>query len=298
MSQIFLSHCEQRPGPASTLGDATERALEAGWEAGRTAWPQVIVPAPLFVQYVAERIAPFADEPALLTMLAQLHLTDLYVACACALGNEPALRCFEQAFMIQVPSFLVRLRVQPAFVEDVRQELHLRLFVVQSASKLGIASYTGRGRLANWLRAVAVRCAIDMLRIKDEQHERDDNIAERITAVSDDPLIDGLKRRFGAEFKRTLEECLIALPADQRNMLRHYYVKGFTTTELGALFNMNQSSASRRLTSIRESLVSETQRRLRTRLKLSESDFSELAALVQSQLNLSLSRILKQPEAS
>ena len=34
-------------------------------------------------------------------------------------------------------------------------------------------------------------------------------------------------------------------------------------------------------------------RRLRARLKLSESDFSELAHLVQSQLNLSLSRILK-----
>ena len=296
LSQIFSSHCDPQPAPALSLGEATERALEAGWETGRAVWPEAIVSAPLFVQHLAERIGLFADEETLLTTLAQLHLSDLYLTCACAHGSEPALRYFERTFMRQVPSFLVRLRLQPSFVEDVAQELHLRLFVVHESTEFrapGIAAYTGRGRLVNWLRAVAVRRAIDMLRIKDEQHERDGNIAERITAVSDDPVLDGLKRRFGAEFKHTLEECLSALPPDQRNLLRHYYVKGFTTTELGALFNLNQSNVSRRLSSIRESLLFETQRRLRARLKLSESDFSELAHLVQSQLNLSLSRILK-----
>ena len=102
-----------------------------------------------------------------------------------------------------------------------------------------------------------------------------------------------MKSRYGSEFKRALEQAIAALTGKQRNLLRHYYVKGFTTGQIGALFNINQSNASRRLSIVRETLLGQTRRILRERLKLTESDLTDLAALVQSQLNLSLSRILK-----
>lgn len=295
LGPIFLSHVSASQSEAPLFGPVAEQVLTEAWEAGRAAWPDVTLPAPLFVQHLAERCDPIASESELADALGQLHISDLYLACACLHQIAGALQHMDREFIGRVPAFVARLRLQPSFIQDVQQELCKSLLVWAGEAPPRIATYGGRGQLVSWLGAVAVRTAISMGRKKDEQAERVPDLAEHIPAVASDPTLDAVKRRYGVEFKAALEASIAALTGEQRNLLRHYYVKGFTTAQLGALFNMNQSSASRKLSAIREQLLAETRQRLRESLKLGDSDFRELAGLVQSQLNLSLSRLLSDP---
>lgn len=300
LCEIFKSHLPHKHREVLQPTEVLELRLEACWEVGRGAWQGLQVPAPLFTQYLAEHVdcsAEACSEPAILAALDPLCLEDLYLACACVHQIGDALQMFERNYISRIPSFLSRLHLQPSKVEDIQQGVRERLLVGRGDTPPKLATYKGHGRLTSWVGAVAVRTAHNENRSKDEQNERAANIAERLSDMSADPALESMKRRYGAEFKQVLQEVIGGLSAEQRNLLRYYYVKGLTTTQIGALFNMNQSSASRRLSSLRETILSTTKRLLRERLKLTESDFSDLAELVQSQINLSLSRLLSQPES-
>ncbi len=264
------------------------------WASGRAAQPGLTVPIPLFIQHLAERCGEATELTALLKDLSDLHAADLYLACACTYGLAGAALRFDKVVIGRVPAFIGHMKLQESFVDDLKQELRKKLLTTEGEKLPGIAAYAGRGELANWVRVAAVRAAISLRRGRDEQAERDDGTrAERVLDIAADPALEVMKHRYGATFKQILQEVIAGLTSEQRNLLRLYYVDGMTTGEIAALFGLNQSNASRRLTSIRETILFETRRRLREHLKLSQSAFEELTQMVQSQLGLSLSRILK-----
>ncbi|HEU4539332.1 MAG TPA: hypothetical protein VFS00_34665, partial [Polyangiaceae bacterium] len=71
------------------LGSALRSALAAA----RAAWPDLDVPAGPFVRFVAGKL-PRGEPPA--RSLAALRTTDLYLACACCLGDARAFAHFER----------------------------------------------------------------------------------------------------------------------------------------------------------------------------------------------------------
>lgn len=294
----FLPHVQ--PALQATLSSDAALAktlhtqLEEAWQQGKTAWPSLAVPMPLFVQHLAERTRQAASWADLSAELGGLSVTGLYLACACTHGIGDALQRFDQAVIQRIPAFLSSLRVTNAFAEDVQQEVRRKLLVAVDDSPPGIAAYSGRGELANWVRAVAVRTALSIRRNKNEQNERDDgSIAERMAEYSADPVMESMKRRYGPVFKRVMQQIIAGLPAESRTLLRMYYVDGVPTTQLGVLFGLNQSSMSRKLIGIRGEMFQAAKRQLKGELRLSDTAFEEISALVQSQLDLSLSRILK-----
>lgn len=296
LCDVFAAHAA--PDTLSTLvrdhSDELEPVLEQLLDTARTAWPRLAVPAPLFIQHLAERASAAGSCEELLQGLRALAAPSLYLTCGCTYGFEEALRSFDSQLMHRVPVFVSHLRLPAAYVEDVQQELRHKLLVSAGAKPPGIAAYGGRGELANFVRAAAVRAAISGRRSKDEQSERDDgSLAERMAGYTADPALESLKQRYLVEFKEAISAAIAQLPTEQRNLLRLFYVDGITTVQLGAMFGVNQSSTSRRLTAARNAILEETKRSLRSRLKLSESSFKELSQLVQSQLDLSLSRLLK-----
>lgn len=296
LCDVFATHAAS--GALSTLvrdnSDELEPVLDQLLDAGRAAWPRLSVPAPLFVQYIGERISTAGSCEEVIQALRALAAPSLYLTCGCTYGIEEALHDFEAHLMRRVPAFVSHLRLPAAYVEDVQQELRQKLLVCVGDKPPGIAAYGGRGELANFVRAAAVRAAISGRRNKNEQSERDDgSLAERMAGSTEDPALESLKRRYLTEFKEAISAAIAQLSTEQRNLLRLFYVDGITTVQLGAMFGVNQSSTSRRLTAARSAILEETKRSLRSRLKLSESSFQELSRLVQSQLDLSLSRLLK-----
>ena len=68
---------------------------------------------------------------------------------------------------------------------------------------------------------------------------------------------------------------------------------GLRTAQIATLFHVDRSTIKRRLAGCREQLLAQTQRHLRDKLGLSPTEFESLAGLVQSQLQLSVERLLK-----
>ena len=70
------------------------------------------------------------------------------------IGEDLALAHFERLFLPAVDGYVGRLGLADAVVDDVRQELRIRLLVGEDPR---IGQYSGRGPLAAWVRMAAIR---------------------------------------------------------------------------------------------------------------------------------------------
>ena len=104
-------------------------------------------------------------------------------------------------FMPALSDYLGRSEALTSFGDDVKQRVRERLFVPREGVLPRIASYTGRGPLAGWLRILATRTAIDARRAQQRAagHASDDGLC-RVAAASPDPELGYLKGRYAREF--------------------------------------------------------------------------------------------------
>jgi len=266
-------------GPAAL--DARLREMHAG---ARRTWPAFSVEAADFVRYAAERLDVKAglDEA-----LAALRASDLYLACGCARGDPGALRAFGDKVLSQVPRFLAGLAASRSRCDEVAQELRAELLVRSPGAIPRIADYSGRGDLASWLRVVAIRSA---LRLRREQTKLagDPESAGRPIFDPVDPELDYLKLRYRADYERAFQGALSKLSKRERLYLRLHYVDGLSLDKLGGLYRVHRSTIARRLAAHRQKLYETTRELLRERLRVSDSEFESLLALVRSQLAVSI----------
>src|SRR5262245_61494435 len=76
------------------------------------------------------------------------HGPDLCLAAACAVGLPCALSVLESAFLSQVPQYVARICRETDRVEEIRQDLRVRMLVGPPPR---IATYAGAGPLATFL---------------------------------------------------------------------------------------------------------------------------------------------------
>ena len=75
----------------------------------------------------------------------------------------------------------------------------------------------------------------------------------------------------------------------------HISSTGLTVEAIGKVYGVSHSTVSRWLAKAREAVIPETQRVLRDEMRLSPAEFDSVAGLVVSQLDLSVSRLLRHP---
>ncbi len=275
------------PGaPAAADPAPPVRAL---WEGARAAWPGVEVPLAAFASYLAARRteqAPPAE-----------RACELYLACACASGSPAALAVFEQRFLSHVPAFLGRLALPDSTLAEVKQLLRAKLFISAGPGPAKIAEYAGQGALLGWLRVVAMRTAISLLRQRSDQPLADLGGDDQVMAATEDPELTYLRGRYQSEFKEAFAAALAQLKSEQRNLLRLHLVEGMNIDKLGVMFQIHRATAARWLHSAREAVFTETRRLLQERLRLSPAEFDSLVRVLRSQLDLSVARLLVEPPA-
>lgn len=301
LAVIFFRHAA-RPGSGWAGMEALEAALQEAVAAARAAWPELTMDAGAFVGYLAARL-PEGEEP--VAAVRAVHAADLYLACACGAGDRVALARFDRDFLSPVDRYVAGVDSSPAFADEVWQRLRERLLVgapvrgagdnAAAVSPARMADYSGRGALAGWLRVAALRLALNLRR--DEGGHRiaaqESEGLEALAASSQPgPELLHLKARYQEEFAAAVRAALAALPAEQRALLRLYFIEDMSLEALGALYRVHLSTISRRLGRAREEVSRETCRILEQRLGLSGSEFASVAQLVMSQLNLSISRLL------
>ena len=185
-------------------------ATDDAYAAAQAAWPGIELARDEYERWVRERAGK---------SLEGLRTDELYLSCVCARGDSRAIAAFEARFFGGVTAAVSRFGVQ---LDDIKQDLRERLFVGTSQGRPKISEYKGRGGLDRWVRAVAVRVALNATRAKKNQ--------AHVTLGDDDFLPGGdvelahLKATYRAEFKRAFSEALAALEPELQTYLRLYYL--------------------------------------------------------------------------
>jgi RNA polymerase sigma-70 factor (ECF subfamily) len=220
------------------------------------------------------------------------NTADLVLAWAAARGDRTALRQVDGLIAAIAPA-LRGIDGTPDFVDEVSQAVRVRLLVAaEPGSDPRIAAYRGRGPLGAWIRAAAMRVAIDRKRSAAPALAGADLLGDLVSGEPD-PALRHLKTLHRADFQQALADALAALPDRQRAVLRLHHVDGLRLAEIGRLYGVHESTVSRWVTRAAEEVADQTRRRLTDRLSLSGSSVDSLARLVRSQLDLSIARILR-----
>jgi RNA polymerase sigma-70 factor len=292
LAVTFLAHAKVRFVPPVESA-ALEGVLMHAWETARAQWPAVTLPAEPFVRHLAERLPEASPDSPIEPLLAQLSLAELYLACACLRGVPAAIELFERNYLAKLPGLLRGPKQPEAMIDDICQLARVKLLVSTPEGEPKIAEYTGRGALLSWVRVTAVRIAIKLQASEKPSSEQDaDTVFEVLPAPGVDAELDLIKRRYHTDFRQAVREAFADLSADERHLLRLYFVDQLSMYELASLFRVNQSTVSRWLKSARQEVYEETRRRLQERLGLSTRDFKSFLAVLDSQLELSISQLL------
>lgn len=250
----------------------------------RAHWPEITAVAEhAFAEHLRERLTAAGGA------LDDLRAADLYLAFACARGDKHALRCFERQYLGPLDRALARFGGGPGFVDDVTQQLRVRLLVGPPPR---IAEYNGRGSLEAWVRIAAVRLAVDLKRrVHPTVSDEDSGVA--VLASAGDPELEVIKARFQDDFRVVLREAFGALDATQRRLLRFYVVDRMNIGEIGAVVGLSRATVARRIADCRTAILEDTKQRLKARLGVKPSELSSLIRMAQSQLDMSLSKLLR-----
>jgi RNA polymerase sigma-70 factor (ECF subfamily) len=262
-------------------------ALEAKVSAAQNAWPDIVLPPETFAAYLAERIA--VDDEAC-RGLAQIRERDLYIACAALAGVPRALELFDRMFLSRISGFISWIDRSPTFTNEVTQTLRVRLLMPSESGRGKLSQYSGRGALDSWLCAAATRTALSLVRAPRAAMVPQDELD--ILAASHDPEMEMLRRQHREAFRAAVQQALRALDPRQRTVLRLHYLEHATFARIGGMFQVHETTAMRWVTQAKKAISKQVQLILRQRLKLSQNGLNSLAQLMQSELEVSLARLL------
>ncbi len=269
----------------ASAGDDVAVELAEVITRARAEVPEVALDPSAFAGYLAERVTfDSRGRP----VLRSLHAGDLWIAFGCVSGHPGALAVFEVRFVREIRSAL-RRSFEPGLAEDAEAQLLEKLVLVADDASPRLASYAGRGALLGWLRAAAIRCAIDRMRARREVPVDPHAVGELAGAV--DPLLASLKQRYRDEFRGAFADAAEQLTDRERTLLRYRFLDDLSIDEIGTLYRVHRATVARWIAAIRESLFEGTRARLVGRLDLSESEVDSVLRLIDSQLDVSIERV-------
>lgn len=199
-----------------------------------------------------------------------------------ALAREPeAVRAVETIIRAAAASAARRLGGDHATADEITQRVAEKLWLGRTI----LASYTGEAPLSAWLRVIAYREGIELLRTADVP---DDAIADRMVATTE-PELAMLRTAYLAAFKRCFKATFAALSMHDRDLVRRHHLDGLSLEALAKLYGTHRATVARWLAKTRARLVEETRAALRRELS-ETTDLDEVLALIASKLEASLSR--------
>ena len=249
------------------------------------AWPPGWVDEERFAAWIAERSE--GGDPAALGV----RRDDLFLACACASGNEDAIRAFEERHFVEVDRAVARMRQADLSADELRQRLRVKLYVGEAARPPAFASYAGRGDLGAWFRAIVARLVLDHISGRREL-PTEDALFDTLTADVEGGETAHLRQVYRAELRAAFAEATERLGTVEKNLLRYAFVDGLGVDELAAIYKVHRATAARRLEAARESLGTHLREVLTERLRVSETELGSIVRLVLSSVDLTLARYL------
>jgi RNA polymerase sigma-70 factor, ECF subfamily len=283
LTAVFLEQASPAARAAFQARAELEAQLTGLVERATHSQPELEVDAPGFIAHVASHVTDETD-------LEALHAGDLRLALGCLLGDPTALAVFERDVVARA---LVAVRGSlptGLTADEVLQRLRVRLLLRDGERAPALSSYSGRGALLHWCRATALRLVQEVARAPQREVASEDALLDA-PALAKDLDTSLLKKQFAAAFATAFKAALAQLSSRDRHLLQLHYLEGMRAEELGRIFNTHRTTVWRWLTQCREQLLKATRAELAKTVK--DSELSSLMNVVHSQLDLSLSRVLR-----
>lgn len=225
--------------------------------------------------------------------LATLDVAELYLACGCERGDAAALGEFEARYFPVVELALAPMKLPAGTLDEVRQLVRTKLFVRDGDEAPKVKRYAGQGSLEGLVRVIAVRTALSLQRRTRKEIPIGSNaVVDELLATAVSPELQIVKQRYRAPFKAAFERAIDELSARDRTLLKLHVIERSTIDEIGALYKVHRSTAARWLETIRDQLGERTRAILSEQLSIAPGDLESVVRAVQSQVSMSLSRIL------
>lgn len=276
--------------PGREGGERVADRLTAVWQAARAAWPELPDDPEGFMRHLATKLASDLSTTAALD---QVRAADLYLALHCAAGHDTAIAALLAGPFTVARATLYKMRIPGDLIDDLEQ--HVRaLLLVASAGRPKIADYAGRGDLKSWIASIAARTARKKLRTEQRRNDAsDDDVFRDLAAADDDPELAYFKDTYRDAFATAVRDALVVLSVRERNLLRQHHIDRLTLEELATLYAAHRATVARWLAAARERIVEQTRTLLVERLAINEDELESVVRLVQSQVHVSLDRLLR-----
>src|SRR5689334_18028894 len=176
-------------GPRAALAGVADldAILAAHVEAAHAAWPDIAGDDAAFVAHLARRFPDDGGE----AELRAVRATDVYLALACAGGDQAAIAALEAAYFGEIDAAAARTRAGSALATEVKQHVRRILFVAEGDRPAAAGEFSGRGDLRGWLKVTATRELIRLLnRDKREVKVGDDTLLDVLSPTHDPELAD------------------------------------------------------------------------------------------------------------
>ena len=259
-------------------------------ERGQLAWPGVAVDEAELARFATARLASLCSE----SPEQDLHIIDaseLYLAVACARGDSAAVVQFRSRYFDPVAPALRRRGVCSAQIDDVWQGVSDRLLVRHDNEPARILRYAGGSKISGLVRVVATRVALNWL-LRERRHTSAEEWLDGMPAGDADPELHAIKRQHRTELKEELEAAIASLSARDRMLLRLHLVERLGIDAIAGLCRLHRATAARSLARAQEALAAHVRARLIARWRITDADLPTLKALMDSQIDLSLPRLL------
>jgi RNA polymerase sigma-70 factor (ECF subfamily) len=296
LTTIFLASAPAEVQAA--LNGDLEPALSEVVAAAKLAWPSLDLPLETFFAFVAERLPMDAVKADPAAALRATRAADLYLAAACASGDERAIAAFGERYGHVVDGVVARRSDRERLADDVRQALFERLFVRKDAGNDDdagppkIVEYRGRGDLAGFLRVAAARAMLNVLR-GDKRRSAAHEAHGRAPVHIVDPELERIELHHREDFRAALRDAAAELTPRERNLLSQHHIDGLTMDQLAKLYGLHRVTIIRAIGAAREKLANGTRKRLRERLRIDQAELDSLLRVVGSKLELSIQRYLR-----
>jgi len=180
----------------------------------------------------------------------ELQHGDVYLALGCARGNEAAWWEFDRCYRSFIERLARHLLTTRADADEVIDHIYAELFgtrVVDGVRLSKFRTYTGRGTLKGWLRAVVSNAVIDFYR-----RRQDEVSLDRLEEIGEEPrvrhsrhahahraeesmLATVVRERYRTVTVAALDHALGTLDDHEKLLLLYYHVDGLKLREIARL---------------------------------------------------------------
>jgi RNA polymerase sigma-70 factor (ECF subfamily) len=267
-------------GLAGTLAQLRAAAIAA--------FPDVAIGETEYAAELARRLGAAATPE----LLARVRADHVHLAIACVRGDTIAIKRFEADFIDEVDACAKRMRARPDQADDVRSYLRRTLFVSEPGRNAALADYSGRGDLRSYLRVIVTR---ELVRVIDggkrEVGVAEESFLDKLSPLSD-PEVGYLREAYRPDVDAAMRIAVAKLPDESRALLRYSLVDGWSIDRIAKLYGVHRATAARRVAAVRDELGELIRVELSIRLAIPVDEVDSVVRLVQSRVDVSLSRLL------